>query len=49
MERHPNQQYVQHEGKWIYLDPAMRKKLLEESVFEENVRRGLPSILKTMR
>jgi len=29
MEKYPNQQYVQHEGKWIYLDPLMRKKLFE--------------------
>jgi hypothetical protein len=30
MERYPNQQYVEHEGKWIYLDPTLRKKLLDE-------------------
>ncbi len=35
MEQHPNQQYVQHEGQWIYLDPTMRKKLLEIPEDEE--------------
>jgi SNF2 family DNA or RNA helicase len=29
MERYPNQQYVEHGGKWIYLDPTLRKKLLQ--------------------
>jgi SNF2 family DNA or RNA helicase len=28
MEQYPNQQYVEHNGKWIYLDPTLRKKLL---------------------
>ncbi|WP_246145547.1 DEAD/DEAH box helicase [Bacillus rubiinfantis] len=36
MEKHPQQQYVEHEGKWIYLDPALRKKLLDLPVDEEN-------------
>ncbi len=36
MEKYPNQQYVEHEGKWIYLDPTLRKKLLDLPVDEEN-------------
>ena len=28
MERHPDQQYVNYEGKWFYLDPTLRKQLL---------------------
>ncbi|WP_283152654.1 DEAD/DEAH box helicase [Guptibacillus hwajinpoensis] len=35
MEQHPNEQYIQHENKWIYLDPQMRKNLLEEVVEED--------------
>lgn len=31
MERNPNQQYVEHEGKWIYLDPTLRQQLIEEA------------------
>lgn len=29
MMKHPHQQYVEYSGKWIYLDPALRRKLLE--------------------
>ncbi|PWW32302.1 SNF2 domain-containing protein [Cytobacillus oceanisediminis] len=36
MDRYPNQQYVEHEGKWIYLDPTLRKKILEIEEDEEN-------------
>jgi len=36
MEKHPNQQYVEYEGKWIYLDPTLRKRLLELPTDEEN-------------
>jgi SNF2 family DNA or RNA helicase len=36
MEKYPNQQYVEHEGKWIYLDPTLRRKLLELPSDEEN-------------
>ncbi|WP_238457938.1 DEAD/DEAH box helicase [Alkalihalobacterium alkalinitrilicum] len=36
MLQHPDQQYVQHEGKWIYLDPTLRKALLEVEEDEEN-------------
>lgn len=36
MEKHPDDQYVQHEGRWIYLDPVLRKKLLDIPPDEEN-------------
>jgi SNF2 family DNA or RNA helicase len=36
MEKYPNQQYVEHEGKWIYLDPTLRRKLLDFTSDEEN-------------
>jgi SNF2 family DNA or RNA helicase len=36
MEKYPNQQYVEHDGKWIYLDPSLRKKLLDLPADEEN-------------
>lgn len=36
MEKFPNQQYVEHEGKWIYLDPLLRKKLMQPPEDEEN-------------
>ncbi|MCM3569307.1 DEAD/DEAH box helicase [Neobacillus mesonae] len=36
MEKYPNQQYVEHKGKWIYLDPTLRKKLLDLPADEEN-------------
>ncbi|MFC4799468.1 DEAD/DEAH box helicase [Neobacillus sp. GCM10023253] len=36
MEKYPNKQYVEHDGKWIYLDPTLRKKLLDLPVDEEN-------------
>ncbi len=36
MVQNPDQQYVQHEGKWIYLDPTLRKMLLEEETDIEN-------------
>lgn len=29
MRKHPQQQYVEYNGKWIYLDPALRRKLLD--------------------
>lgn len=35
MEQYPDQQYVEHEGKWIYLDPTLRKNLLDIPVDEE--------------
>lgn len=36
MEKNPDKQYVNHEGTWIYLDPTLRKKLLEEVVEEDS-------------
>ncbi|WP_419392701.1 DEAD/DEAH box helicase [Cytobacillus praedii] len=36
MEIYPNQQYVEYDGKWIYLDPTLRKKILEIEEDEEN-------------
>ncbi len=36
MEKNPNQQYVEHGGKWIYLDPKLRRKLLDLPSDEEN-------------
>lgn len=35
MEQNPNKQYAQHDGKWIYLDPILRKTLLEAVDDEE--------------
>lgn len=35
MEQYPDQQYVEHEGKWIYLDPTLRKNLLDIPADEE--------------
>ncbi|WP_071394827.1 DEAD/DEAH box helicase [Bacillus tuaregi] len=35
MEQHPNEQYAFHEGKWYYLDPIMRKTLLDLPSDEE--------------
>lgn len=29
MEKYPDQQYVEYNGKWIYLDPLLRRKLLQ--------------------
>ncbi|ABO66650.1 helicase [Geobacillus thermodenitrificans] len=29
MEQYPDQQYVEYNGKWIYLDPLLRRKLLQ--------------------
>ncbi len=40
MEKHPTEQYVQHEGKWIYLDPALRKQLLEEEEIDQAMRQS---------
>lgn len=40
MEKYPDQQYVQHEGKWIYLDPTLRKKLLEEPDVESSIKQS---------
>lgn len=39
MEKHPNEQYVEHDGKWIYLDPRLRKQLLEDSDIEPQVKK----------
>lgn len=36
MQKFPDQQYVNYEGKWIYLDPTLRKKLLDITSDEEN-------------
>lgn len=36
MEKYPNQQYVNHNGKWIYLDPVLRKKLLDLPTNQDN-------------
>jgi SNF2 family DNA or RNA helicase len=36
MIQHPEEQYVQHDGSWIYLDPTLRKTLLEETEDLEN-------------
>jgi SNF2 family DNA or RNA helicase len=36
MTKYPDRQYVEHEGKWIYLDPTLRKKLLELPSNDEN-------------
>lgn len=35
MEKYPDHQYVEHEGKWIYLDPTLRKNLLDIPADEE--------------
>lgn len=35
MSKYPNQQYVEHDGKWIYLDPTLRKTLLDDEVDKE--------------
>ena len=29
MDQHPNEEYVYQDGEWIYLDPYMRKNLLD--------------------
>jgi hypothetical protein len=36
MIEHPNEQYVYHDGEWIYLDPIMRKNLLDLPEDEES-------------
>ncbi|MCB7071599.1 hypothetical protein LIZ76_16960 [Caldibacillus sp. 210928-DFI.2.22] len=36
MIEHPNEQYVYHDGEWIYLDPIMRKDLLDLPEDEES-------------
>lgn len=35
MIQHPKEQYVQKDGRWYYLDPVMRNKLLEIETDEE--------------
>ncbi|WP_223881872.1 DEAD/DEAH box helicase [Niallia endozanthoxylica] len=35
MEQHPTEQYVYHAGEWFYLDPIMRKALLDLPEDEE--------------
>ncbi|SDN61709.1 Superfamily II DNA or RNA helicase, SNF2 family [Paenibacillus sp. yr247] len=35
MEQNPNQQYVNYQGNWIYLDPTLRKLLLESKDQEQ--------------
>lgn len=34
MTEHPNEQYVQYDGRWVYLDPVLRRELTDDGTVE---------------